>query len=46
VLGRLAQTVPKVLNVALMVASLFQALELGSLLVDGGVAVSGGWGVG
>lgn len=35
--GRLAQTIPKVLNVGLLVASLFQFLELGSLLVDGGV---------
>jgi predicted sugar kinase len=38
-MGRLAQTVPKVLNVGLLVAALFHCLELGTLLVDGGVQV-------
>lgn len=36
-LGRLAQTIPKVLNVGLLVSSLFHILELGSHLVDSGV---------
>ncbi|KAL4427434.1 hypothetical protein ABPG77_000723 [Micractinium sp. CCAP 211/92] len=37
-LGRLGQTVPKVLNVGLLVSALFHILELGSLLVESGVA--------
>ena len=37
--GRLFQTIPKVLNVGLLVAALFHILELGSLLVDRGVEV-------
>lgn len=36
-LGRLAQTVPKVLNVGLLVAALFHILELGALLAEEGV---------
>jgi hypothetical protein len=39
--GRLFQTIPKVLSVGLLVAALFHILELGSLLVDRGVEVSG-----
>eukprot|EP00887_Chlorella_sp_A99_P003227 scaffold9.g3227.t1 len=35
--GRLATTIPKTLNVGLLVAALFHILELGSLLVDGGI---------
>lgn len=37
ILGRLHQTVPRTLNVALLLAALFHILELGSLLADGGV---------
>ena len=43
--GRLFQTIPKVLNVGLLVAALFHILELGSLLVDRGVEVSCSTGV-
>ncbi len=38
--GRLFTTLPKVLNVGLLVSALFHILEFGSLLVDGGIDVS------
>lgn len=40
--GRLFTTLAKVLNVGLLISALFHILEFGSLLVDGGIDVSGG----